>query len=689
MQKRTLGRTGLAVSAIGLGAGPYRGPAISKDRVRAVVERAVEKGINFFETAEDYDETKLGPALAPYRGGVILATKSTAHDYAGMTASIRLSAERLRTESIDIYQMHDVGSDRDLLERIERGALDALLEAKEEGTIRFIGLSGHHVSTLQGAVETGVFDMVQVPYNLGHPLAADLIRDAARRGIGVVSMKALGGGLLVDPAKGPCPPRPGMDRMTAHRAIHFVLSSPNVSSALIGFTAPDQVDEATGALDGLRPMTEQELAAANREVEALLGTDYCRTCKYCAPCAEHGWRLEIDGILRAVALFRLYGYRTAAVADYDGMALRADACSGCGTCEARCPYGLPIAARLEEAHGLLAEASLVTARALDDGREMSWIEQRLEGLERMVGGPPSGAQRLEVRVPVEEALPIGVVLEVRVHLHRVSALMSAEDRSGALLELEEGLALLNGEEGDSVIDRYRILFLELEARCHCGRGDLPSAQAVKDEAKRIGAGKADFLEETAELLFAYGLVDEGVQYLQKAMTALRDREGTDPERLRPYRDRIVRHYREQQMYREAVRFIETEMESLPDDAGLTFNLAECYMEQGKLDKAIELFRRTIALQEKINWVRFSLGKCLYLTGRYDEALDALADNLDICEDPLSHFHSWYFMAMCHHKLGHTDQVQACLEKTASFNDFHHKCEIEMEKAFLSELMDEK
>jgi len=358
MEYRTFGRTGLRVSAMGIGGGPFRGGEIDVETIREIITEGVAAGINFIETAEDYNEAKLGAGLEGIdRSKVILSTKNTECGEQEMAQRIRESLENLRIDRIDIYGLHSVNDDGDLAHRVGGGALEAMKKARDEGLIRFFGISGHYIPTLVKAIESGEFDVVQLPYNLGHPEAEKLFPVARAHGVAVVVKKVLGGGFLVDPKIFGETPKPGAEAMTAVQAIRFALSNPGGGCALIGAREVDQLRENLRVFEAPLEMSEAEKEEEHRRVRAFLGDDYCRGCKYCLPCDVHGWGFDIDMFLRYEGFYEKYGYEVFKK-EYTHLPHSAEDCTQCGVCEPKCPYGIKIGERLHRAHRVLSgEAS--------------------------------------------------------------------------------------------------------------------------------------------------------------------------------------------------------------------------------------------------------------------------------------------------------------------------------------------
>jgi len=703
MEYRRLGRTGLEVSVIGVGGGPYRGPDIDIDQVAEITRVARAAGVNFFETAEDYDEGKMGWGLHGIRSEVVLATKNTESGYAAMKKGIEKSLSLLRTDYIDIYQLHYVNSAGELLKRIEGGALKALEEARSAGRIGFIGLSGHHIPTLIQAIELDHFDLVQIPYHLGHCEAEKLFPAALRLDVGVIAMKTLGGGFMVDPALGGEAPRPGSERMKVGRCIRHVVARTEIASALVGFRTPAQVDEVVEASGDTRPPDEEEARRIHEEVRAFLGDAYCRTCKYCAPCAVHGWDMDIDGILRMEGFYRKYGYMRSAIEAYGGLRLKADACIRCGTCVARCPYGIDIPARLAEAHALFTAGSFHLAGELARGARLEEAAEGLRAVEDEVASVREERRRAVERYRLwegserkeqggrDEVIRLEAIAGIQEILSGARREMEAGSVDQALRLYGEGEEMLRAaDDGSRVIAHYRALCLFMMTRCREADGQAEDADSTRREAEALArppGRDAPWLRDLGDLFMRHGEYEAAVGYLREAVTLCGDA-GGDAEALEPLWGSLVRWYREQARYDEAIEFIAEELSRRPGEPTLLFQKGECRMEKGDHEGAIRDMRQAIAHRPELNWAHFSLGKCLYLVGDYRAALEALETNIAVCQDPLSHFHSWYFKAMAHLRMGNRDEARACLERTKDYREFSGRCEIPEEKAFLREFEQE-
>ena len=350
-----LGKTGLEVSEIGLGS------ASSQDA--DLVRYALDRGVTFFDTAESYrfgwSEEAMGEGLKGVRDQVVLASKTKAgasDSEADMMAALEGSLKRLQTDYLDIYFNHAVNS----VDRMQNEAWARFTErAKEQGKIRFRGMSGHGsrlAQCLDYAIDNDLVDVILCAFSFGEDpdlvarlkhtfhfvaIQSDLppVLDKAReKNIGVVAMKTLMGARMNDMR-----PFEEGGRTYAQAALRWVLSSPRVDAALISMTSLDNIDEYVGASG------QEDERAGDAELlgryAALQSRRYCRHgCDRCEDACPEG--VAIAEVLRT----RMYDvdYRNPALAveDYAKLGRGSDA-AACLTCAHQaclngCPFGIPI-----------------------------------------------------------------------------------------------------------------------------------------------------------------------------------------------------------------------------------------------------------------------------------------------------------------------------------------------------------
>jgi predicted aldo/keto reductase-like oxidoreductase len=335
MEKRTLGRTDIKASVVGFGGIPIQG--LSFADAERVLLHAFDSGIDFFDTARGYtdSEEKIGMALGSRRDSVYIATKAMSRDAGGMKGELEKSLRDLRTDMIDLYQFHAVGS-RVQLERIlgPGGALETLEKAREEGKVRWIGITGHSRDILLEAVRTGRFDTVQLPFNAIETEWEDEVLPAAHEsGMGTIGMKPVAGGALAD-----VPP-----------AIRFTLTR-GIDISIPGMDAVEQVDENISAA-ALTPLTPAELEGLANE-KAAWGELFCRRCGYCMPCPSG---LNIPFLLLLEGYYNRYELKDWAISRLKTQEKKFSDCTECGQCLEKCPYSLPVPELMKRAERLLEE----------------------------------------------------------------------------------------------------------------------------------------------------------------------------------------------------------------------------------------------------------------------------------------------------------------------------------------------
>ena len=261
LQTRRLGRTGIEVVAVGLGAMDTP----QSPEAAATVHAAIDFGVNFIDTAREYagSEYLLGQVIRE-RGGLDfhVATKTFSQTADGAQRDVDRSLGVLGVESIDLYQLHDVSS-LDAWERVmqpEDGALAGLRIAQFRGLVRHIGVSTHNLEVLRLIVESGAFDTVMVEYSAFHLQTAPLIEAAYARDIGVIVMRPVGGSGRTSLMRGQSArAEPGL--VTPARLLCHALSQPGVSVAIPGARYPSRVRENLDTLAGFVPMPVEEQRA--------------------------------------------------------------------------------------------------------------------------------------------------------------------------------------------------------------------------------------------------------------------------------------------------------------------------------------------------------------------------------------------------------------------------------------------
>ena len=322
MQYTVLGKTGLKIARLGFGGIPIQ--RIDATRTKALMEQLRQAGINFIDTARGYtvSEEYLGAALEGIRQDFILATKSMSRTKEAMARDIDTSLKNLRTDYIDLYQVHNATPEQ--LEQVMApgGALEALMEAKAAGKIRHIGVTSHSLDTFRMAVELDWVETFMFPYNIVEDQARELIARCAQKNIGFICMKPLAGGAIEN----------------ATLALRYICANPDVTVVIPGMAAPEELEQNVAAVADTSPLTAQE-EQAMQQIRRELGTQFCRRCNYCQPCTVG---INISGCFLFEGYHKRYGLQQWAQSRYATLDKTASDCIECGACEERCPYNLPI-----------------------------------------------------------------------------------------------------------------------------------------------------------------------------------------------------------------------------------------------------------------------------------------------------------------------------------------------------------
>ena len=328
MEYRTLGKTGLKISRMGFGGIPIQ--KIDEEGTRKLLHEMMEKGVNYIDSARGYtvSEQYIGYGLEGIRDKFVLATKSMSRTKEAMAADIETSLGNFRTDYIDLYQVHNPSMEQ--LDQVigEGGALEALMEAKAAGKIGHIGLTAHSTAVFERALELDWVETIMFPYNIVEQQGVELIHKCAEKNIGFIDMKPLAGGAIED----------------ATLALRYVCSNPDVTVVIPGMAEVRELEQNLAACSNTEPFTDEELKAMDK-VREQLGTDFCRRCNYCAPCTVG---INIPSVFLFAGYLQRYDLADWAKDRYSTLKVKASACIGCGKCEPRCPYHLPIREKLKK-----------------------------------------------------------------------------------------------------------------------------------------------------------------------------------------------------------------------------------------------------------------------------------------------------------------------------------------------------
>ena len=322
MEKVRLGRTNLVVTRLGWGGIPIQ--RVSEDEAIPVIRAVVEMGVDLLDTARAYtnSEHRVGLALQQTDRPVVISSKSqvrTAKIYDDVHESLR----QLKVPKVHIYHFHNISTHEDYdTVMAPGGGYDGLQRARDEGLIDHIGVSSHSLTMLERAIEDGHFDVIMACYSFLEPDAAKRVFPMARaKDIGVLAMKALSGGVIED----------------AGPALRYVLAEEGIVP-IPGSETLDRAHENWRIFLQGGPLSEDDKArieAVRKDFDQV----FCRRCDYCLPCTEE---IRIQFMLGLKSTIKRFGNQVQELAWIKDMIAKARNCSGCGECELRCPYQLPI-----------------------------------------------------------------------------------------------------------------------------------------------------------------------------------------------------------------------------------------------------------------------------------------------------------------------------------------------------------
>ena len=318
MDTVTLGKTELKVNKNGFGALPIQRTA--KSEAVYILQKAFYHGINYYDTARWYtdSEEKIGAAFSYTRDKIVISTKTGAGDAEGFWRDLAQSLRNLQTGYIDIYQFHNP----DFCPRPgdASGLYDAMLTAKEQGKIRFIGITNHRLSVAQEAAESGLYDTIQFPFSyLSTDADMEIVNACRDRHIGFIAMKALSGGLITDSAMA-----------------YAYLSQYDTVEPIWGIQRESELTEFLSYQDNPPALTEEMMRRIEHDKEELAG-EFCRGCGYCMPCPEG---ISINMCARMSLLLRRAPQESYLSEKWRMEMKKIEDCRNCNACVSQCPYGL-------------------------------------------------------------------------------------------------------------------------------------------------------------------------------------------------------------------------------------------------------------------------------------------------------------------------------------------------------------
>lgn len=319
-----LGKTNLEVNKNGFGALPIQ--RCDMETSVEILRKAYDNGIDFYDTAHFYtdSEEKIGNAFEDIdRESFYLASKSGAETVEEFWSDLKTSLERMKTDYLDLYQFHNIS----FVPKADDDLYKAMLEAKEKGMIRHIGITTHKITFAHEAVESGLYETLQYPFSyLSGEEEIELVEKCRQLDVGFIAMKAMGGGLISN----------------SKASFAFLKQFDNVLP-IWGIQKISELDEFLSYDENTT--LDDELKKAIEQDKNELGENFCRGCGYCMPCPE-----EINVSLCARMSLWIRRFPTEPNMDErtQGIMKKTLDCTECYSCVDKCPYELDIPQLLKE-----------------------------------------------------------------------------------------------------------------------------------------------------------------------------------------------------------------------------------------------------------------------------------------------------------------------------------------------------
>lgn len=379
MEYRKIGNTGMSASIIGLGAEHLDGKPYSV--VEETIHAALEQGINIMDIFMPGDEVRknIGKALGNRRKDMIIQGHIGSVD---LREQYDISRDldickryfdklltNLGTDYIDIGMLFFMDSDEAFQEVKENGIIDYILDLKRQGVIRAIGMGSHNPNVARKVLETGIVDLMMFSINpafdmtpaendvletIGElekqqyvtidPVRYELYKYCEQQEIAITVMKTLGGGRLLSAEHSPF-----KKAMTPTQCIHYALTRPAVVSTLVGCQSAIQIDEAVSYLNATE--TERDYMDIINGFQGEL-SGKCVYCNHCQPCPVNIDIAMVNKYLD-IALLDSNNVPPSLIQHYGSLSTSGADCIGCGSCEDRCPFNVPIIQNMEQANELL------------------------------------------------------------------------------------------------------------------------------------------------------------------------------------------------------------------------------------------------------------------------------------------------------------------------------------------------
>ncbi len=332
MRHFELGKTGMMISEVGFGGIPII--RLDTDAAVRVLRRAFERGITFYDTANAYrdSEAKIGQAFQGMRDKVVIATKTIRRDAAAATEQLENSLRMLRTDYIDLFQLHQIAHEKEWQAvTAPGGALEAVVKAKLAGKVRHIGVTSHSLEMAVKLVKTELFSTIQFPFNfIESDASTELFPLARDLRVGILVMKPFAGGVIDN----------------ADIVFKFLRQHP-YAVPIPGYDSEQSVDDVVARYSRPNIVTEHDLALMD-EYRNKLGKAFCRRCEYCQPCPKE---VKITMAMGYPIFVSRMGPKVAM--EFARIPMESiTQCEECGKCIQHCPYDLPIPEILKRNYAL-------------------------------------------------------------------------------------------------------------------------------------------------------------------------------------------------------------------------------------------------------------------------------------------------------------------------------------------------
>lgn len=318
MKQITLGKTGITVPQNAFGALPIQ--RVDMETAAAILKRAYEGGMRFFDTARAYSdsEEKLGYAFEGMRDKIYIATKTMAKTPEEFWEQLETSLYLLKTDYIDLYQFHCV--DVCYREGDGTGMYECMLEAKAQGKIRHIGVTAHKLGVARECIESGLYETLQYPFSyLSSEKELEVVELCKKHDMGFIAMKGLAGGLL-----------------NHSKAVFAYMSQFDNVLPIWGIQKMEELEEWLSYMENPPVMDAETKAFIEKEREELTG-EFCRGCGYCMPCPAG---IKINNCARMSLMLRRAPSKNWLNEEWQENMKKIEDCLHCGQCKTKCPYEL-------------------------------------------------------------------------------------------------------------------------------------------------------------------------------------------------------------------------------------------------------------------------------------------------------------------------------------------------------------